>query len=84
MAAQPRHERRPQQIVAELDLHLLATRTRRPTLYFVDDNFIGNRKAAKEMLPHLIEMAKAVTTIRLMFACEATLNISKADRHSWS
>ena len=27
-------------------------------IYFVDDNFIGNRKAAREMLPHLIAWQK--------------------------
>ena len=46
------------------------------TLYFVDDNFIGNRKAAKEMLPHLVEWQKR-HHYPLMFACEATLNIAK-------
>ena len=30
----------------------------RPSVYFVDDNFIGNRKAAREMLPHLVEWQK--------------------------
>ena len=29
-----------------------------PVVYFVDDNFIGNRKAAKDMLPHLVEWQK--------------------------
>ena len=46
------------------------------TLYFVDDNFIGNRKAAKEMLPHLVEWQKK-NHYPVMFACEATLNIAK-------
>jgi radical SAM superfamily enzyme YgiQ (UPF0313 family) len=65
----------PQQIVAELDF--MFSRPNPPaTLYFVDDNFIGNRKAAKEMLPHLVEWQKR-NHYPVMFACEATLNIAK-------
>jgi radical SAM superfamily enzyme YgiQ (UPF0313 family) len=65
----------PQQIVAELDF--IFSRPNPPTtLYFVDDNFIGNRKAAKEMLPHLIAWQKR-NHYPTMFACEATLNIAK-------
>ena len=47
-----------------------------PVVYFVDDNFIGNRKAAKEMLPHLLAWQKQ-HGYPLQFACEATLNIAK-------
>ena len=47
-----------------------------PVVYFVDDNFIGNRKAAKDMLPHLIAWQKQ-HGYPLQFACEATLNIAK-------
>src|SRR3954464_10488620 len=65
----------PQQIVAELDF-IFAQPNPPATLYFVDDNFIGNRKAAKEMLPHLIEWQKR-NHYPVMFACEATLNIAK-------
>jgi radical SAM superfamily enzyme YgiQ (UPF0313 family) len=65
----------PQQIVAELDF-IFAQPNPPTTLYFVDDNFIGNRKAAKEMLPHLIEWQKR-NHYPVMFACEATLNIAK-------
>jgi radical SAM superfamily enzyme YgiQ (UPF0313 family) len=65
----------PQQIVAELDF--IFSRPNPPnTLYFVDDNFIGNRKAAKEMLPHLVEW-QTRNHYPVMFACEATLNIAK-------
>jgi radical SAM superfamily enzyme YgiQ (UPF0313 family) len=46
------------------------------TVYFVDDNFIGNRKAAVELLPHLIEWQKETGYVT-RFACEATLNIAK-------
>ena len=47
-----------------------------PVVYFVDDNFIGNRKAAKDMLPHLVAWQKQ-HGYPLQFACEATLNIAK-------
>ena len=46
------------------------------TVYFVDDNFIGNRKAAVDLLPHLIEWQKKTGYVT-RFACEATLNIAK-------
>jgi radical SAM superfamily enzyme YgiQ (UPF0313 family) len=65
----------PQQIVAELDF-IFSQPNPPATLYFVDDNFIGNRKAAKEMLPHLVEWQKK-NHYPVMFACEATLNIAK-------
>ena len=45
-------------------------------VYFVDDNFIGNRKATREMLPHLVAWQKR-NGYPLQFACEATLNIAK-------
>jgi radical SAM superfamily enzyme YgiQ (UPF0313 family) len=46
------------------------------SVYFVDDNFIGNRKAAVDLLPHLIEWQKRTGYI-IRFSCEATLNIAK-------
>ena len=46
------------------------------TVYFVDDNFIGNRKAAMDLLPHLVEWQKKTGYI-MRLACEATLNIAK-------
>lgn len=65
----------PAQIIGELDLML--AQPRRPTVvYFVDDNFIGNRKAAREMLPHLIDWQRR-HDYPLQFACEATLNLAK-------
>jgi hopanoid C-2 methylase len=64
----------PQQITAELD-KLLECGIR-GSVYFVDDNFIGNRKAALELLPHLIEWQKKTGYV-LRFSCEATLNIAK-------
>jgi radical SAM superfamily enzyme YgiQ (UPF0313 family) len=65
----------PQQVAAELDF-IFSQPNPPATLYFVDDNFIGNRKAAKEMLPHLVEWQKR-NHYPVMFACEATLNIAK-------
>ena len=65
----------PEQIVAELDF-IFSQPNPPTTLYFVDDNFIGNRKAAKELLPHLVEWQKK-NFYPVMFACEATLNIAK-------
>ena len=47
-----------------------------PVVYFVDDNFIGNRKAARDMLPHLVAWQQE-RGYPLQFACEATLNIAK-------
>jgi radical SAM superfamily enzyme YgiQ (UPF0313 family) len=64
----------PQQIVAELDKLLECGLM--GSVYFVDDNFIGNRKAALDLLPHLIEWQKA-TGYAIRFSCEATLNIAK-------
>jgi radical SAM superfamily enzyme YgiQ (UPF0313 family) len=64
----------PQQIIAELDKLRDCGMT--STVYFVDDNFIGNRKAALELLPHLIEWQKRNGYVTRL-ACEATLNIAK-------
>ena len=65
----------PQQITAELDA-MRKQKRHPPVVYFVDDNFIGNRKAAKDMLPHLVAWQKQ-HGYPLQFACEATLNIAK-------
>jgi len=64
----------PQQITAELDKLLECGIA--GSVYFVDDNFIGNRKAALDLLPHLIEWQNK-TGFVLRFSCEATLNIAK-------
>jgi len=62
----------PEQIVQELDLLAEGGCV---SVYFVDDNFIGNPKATAELLPHLIEWQKKWDySVRL--ACEATLNLS--------
>jgi len=64
----------PQQIIAELDKLRECGMT--DTVYFVDDNFIGNRKAAMDLLPHLVAWQKRTGYITRL-ACEATLNIAK-------
>jgi radical SAM superfamily enzyme YgiQ (UPF0313 family) len=65
----------PEQVIAELDA--MRSQPRCPTtVYFVDDNFIGNRKATREMLPHLVEWQQR-NGYPMLFACEATLNIAK-------
>jgi hopanoid C-2 methylase len=64
----------PEQIIAELDRLRECGLT--DTVYFVDDNFIGNRKAAMDLLPHLIEWQKKTGYV-MRLACEATLNIAK-------
>jgi radical SAM superfamily enzyme YgiQ (UPF0313 family) len=64
----------PQQIIAELDK--MRECGIADTVYFVDDNFIGNRKAALDLLPHLIEWQKKHGYVTKL-ACEATLNIAK-------
>jgi hopanoid C-2 methylase len=65
----------PEQITAELDA-ILAQPGYPSWTYFVDDNFIGNRKAAREILPHLINWQRK-HGYPLQFACEATLNLAK-------
>ena len=64
------------QILDELDQIAAAGAT---SVYFVDDNFIGNQKAAQELLPHLIDWQRR-HRYPLRFACEATLNIAKNER----
>ncbi|HEU0215630.1 MAG TPA: radical SAM protein [Stellaceae bacterium] len=69
---QPRYKT-PQQVIAELEAMLAAGIC--GSVYFVDDNFIGNKKAARELLPVLIDWQKA-RGYPLRFSCEATLNIA--------
>ncbi|MDZ4816322.1 MAG: B12-binding domain-containing radical SAM protein [Verrucomicrobiota bacterium] len=63
----------PQQVIHELDQ---LREGGAETIYFVDDNFIGNPKATHELLIALAEWQKKHDyTVRL--SCEATLNLSK-------
>jgi radical SAM superfamily enzyme YgiQ (UPF0313 family) len=63
----------PQQLLSELDA--IVEGGALGAVYFVDDNFVGNRKAAKKLLPHLIEWQKR-KHYPVEFAAEATLNIT--------
>jgi radical SAM superfamily enzyme YgiQ (UPF0313 family) len=66
----------PAQVLAELDRIAAGGAT---SVYFVDDNFIGNQRAALELLPHLVEW-QVRHRYPLRFACEATLNLAKNER----
>lgn len=65
----------PEQLLAELD-YIVSQKVFPAALYFVDDNFIGNRKATRQMLPHLVEWQRK-HGYPLTFSCEATLNIAR-------
>jgi len=64
------------QVLAELDALVAGGAV---AIYFVDDNFIANQKAALELLPHLVEWQRR-NRFPVRFACEATLNIAKNER----
>ena len=64
----------PQQIIAELDG--LVDAGVAGSVYFVDDNFIANRKAVAALLPHLIAWQKR-RGYPTGLSCEATLNIAR-------
>lgn len=64
----------PQQIIAELDR--LVDAGVPGSVYFVDDNFIANRKAVAELLPHIIAWQKK-RGYPTNLSCEATLNIAR-------
>lgn len=64
----------PAQVTAELDLML---RHGNPgAVYFVDDNFIAHRRAARELVAHLVDWQKR-NGYPVELACEATLNIAR-------
>ncbi len=64
----------PEQIIAELDAMLASGNLR--AVYFVDDNFVGDRRAALKLLPYLIDWQKR-NGYPVQFACEATLNLAQ-------
>lgn len=66
----------PEQVLAELDALVAGGAL---AIYFVDDNFIANQRAALELLPHLVAWQRR-NRFPVRFACEATLNIAKNDR----
>ncbi|MBR8829712.1 MAG: Hopanoid C-2 methylase [Chroococcopsis gigantea SAG 12.99] len=63
----------PQQVLAELDAMLASGNP--GAVYFVDDNFVGNRRALMDLLPQLIDWQKR-NGYPVQFACEATLNLA--------
>ncbi len=67
----------PDQVVAELDAIRQAGNV--GAVYFVDDNFVGNRRAVTDLLPHLVEWQKR-HGYPLEFACEATLNLAQSPK----
>lgn len=69
--------KKPEQVVAELDAMLLSGNP--GAVYFVDDNFVGDRRAAMKLLPHLIEWQKR-NGYPVQFACEATLNLAQSPK----
>jgi hopanoid C-2 methylase len=64
----------PEQICRELDAILANGAT--GAVYFVDDNFVGNKKAAHDLLPHLIRWQQD-NGFPLRIACEATMNMAQ-------
>ena len=67
----------PAQVIQELDTMLQSGNP--GAVYFVDDNFVGNRKALMELLPHLIDWQKQ-HGYPVQFACEATLNMAQSPK----
>jgi hopanoid C-2 methylase len=64
----------PERICQELDAMRAAGL--RGAVYFVDDNFVANPKAARDLLPALIEWQER-RGYPLRFTCEATLNLAQ-------
>jgi len=63
------------QIIAELD-KLVACGVN-GSVYFVDDNFVANRRALRDLLPHLVDWQKR-NGYAVSLSCEATLNIARS------
>src|SRR5262249_5276814 len=66
----------PEQVVAELDALVAGGAI---TVYFVDDNFIGNQKATQELLPHIVAWQRRHRYPR-RFSCEDTVHLAKNER----
>ncbi|HEY7372095.1 MAG TPA: B12-binding domain-containing radical SAM protein, partial [Polyangia bacterium] len=66
----------PDQVLAELDRIVAGGAF---AVYFVDDNFIGNQKAAVSLLEQLVAWQRR-NRYPLRFACEATLNLARNER----
>jgi hopanoid C-2 methylase len=68
--------KRPEQVIAELDKMRACGLAN--SVYFVDDNFIANRRAVRDLIPHLVAWQER-HSFPVSFAFEATLNIAKYD-----
>jgi len=66
--------KRPEQVLAELDA--MRAGGVRGAVYFVDDNFVGNPNAARELLRHLVAWQRR-HRYPLRFNCEASLNLAR-------
>lgn len=64
----------PERVTAELDAML--ERGNPGAVYFVDDNFVGNPKAARELLEALVSWQER-RGFPVAFCCEATINAAK-------
>lgn len=67
----------PEQVLAELDAMLASGNP--GAVYFVDDNFVGDRRAVTKLLPYLIDWQKR-NGYPIQFACEATLNLAQSPK----
>lgn len=67
----------PEQVLGELDAMLESGNP--GAVYFVDDNFVGDRRAVMKLLPHLIDWQKR-NGYPIQFACEATLNLAQSPK----
>ncbi|MEC4982913.1 MAG: B12-binding domain-containing radical SAM protein [Oscillatoria sp. PMC 1068.18] len=67
----------PEQVLKELDAMLAAGNP--GAIYFVDDNFVGDRRATTKLLPYLIDWQKT-NGYPVQFACEATLNLAQSPK----
>jgi radical SAM superfamily enzyme YgiQ (UPF0313 family) len=65
----------PEQVLAELD-RLVACGVN-GSIYFVDDNLVGNRRALRDLLPHLVGWQER-NGYAVSLSCEATLNIARS------
>ena len=63
----------PEQVIRELDELADGGAV---LIYFVDDNFVANPRAAEELLPHLVDWQKR-RDYHVRLACEASLNITR-------
>jgi radical SAM superfamily enzyme YgiQ (UPF0313 family) len=64
----------PAQVLAELD-KLVACGVN-GSIYFVDDNLVANRRALRDLLPHLAAWQRR-NGYAVSLSCEATLNIAR-------